>query len=125
MIIVRGHQPHGFAILPNAMLEDGVLSLRARGLLGYLLSRPEGWETDSDRLARSKHATRDGRDAIRTALDELVDAGYLVRSKQQDARGRWATKSFVYPDPVSPEFRSPSRRSRAVDKPVDNPVEGL
>jgi hypothetical protein len=125
VIIVRGEEPRGWSSIPNALLEDGTLSLRARGLLSYLLSRPEGWETDSDRLARSVHARKDGRDAIRTALDELVVAGYIVRNRQQDARGRWTSTSFVYHEPVPAEARSGSLRGRRVEKPVDNTVDGL
>lgn len=116
MIIRKGPMPDGWTALPNIMLADGRLSLKARGLLGYLLSRPEGWETDSERLSRSSHAERDGRDAIRSALKELVALGYMTRVRSQDARGLWSTAVFVYPEPQNPE-------NPPVDNPVSNPVQ--
>jgi hypothetical protein len=108
--------PAGWTALPNAMLEDGRLSLKARGLLAYLLSRPDAWETDSERLAASSHSQRDGRDSIRAGLKELVELRYMIRSRVQGERGRWATYVYVYPEPQNPEIPP-------VDNPVGNSVE--
>lgn len=94
--IVRGPRRHGFVIVPNKALEDARLSFRARGVLAYLLSRPDGWQTDSERLALG---ASEGRDAIRTALTELDRAGYLTRTKRQDAGGHWITECSVTDDP--------------------------
>jgi hypothetical protein len=122
VIIVRGDQRPGWTALSNDMLEHGELSFKARGLLGYLLSRPADWETDSERLAKSAHARRDGRDAIRTGLAELEAEGYLVRVRTQDrATGHWSTASYVYEHPLPPHLRS----TRRVKTPVDNPVDEL
>lgn len=96
MIIRRVQNPRGWTSLPNAALEDERLSFRARGLLAYLLSRPQEWQTDSEKLAR---AGREGREAVRTALRELVDLRYIIRVKSQDERGRWSTVSLVHDEP--------------------------
>ncbi|TDD98903.1 hypothetical protein [Jiangella asiatica] len=96
-MIVRapGHTAH-FTILDNALLRDERLSFRARGLLAAILSRPADWRTNSTQLTREG---REGRDAIRAALRELEDAGYVVRRKQRGERGRWITVTFVYETP--------------------------
>lgn len=126
MIIRKVHNPRGWTSIPNAALENETLSFRARGLLAYLLSRPDGWETDSERLAR---AGKEGREAVRTALNELVGAGYLVRRKSQGERGRWRTDTFVYDEPVTPPAGVPldglDAENLPVESPVDNPVDGL
>lgn len=108
MIIRHGEDEPGYTKIPNATLENGELSLKARGLLSYLLSRPEGWEFDSVRMAKSKHARKDGRDAIRTGLTELVVAGHLERIKSQDAAGKWTTECFVFPHPQQRLIAAPT-----------------
>lgn len=92
--IIRGSRPADqFAQISNQALEDARLSYRARGLLAYMLSRPEGWTTDATRLAAGK--STEGRGAILTALKELENHGYLVRRRTQDRRGRFSTDTYV------------------------------
>jgi hypothetical protein len=87
-VIVRHRHHYDFTVYPNALIRDPHLSFRATGLLVYLLSLPDGSETDSTELARRK---REGRDAVRTAYAELIDIGYVVRSRRQDDKGLWTT----------------------------------
>lgn len=94
--IIRGPREHGFTILPNAALEDARLSWRARGVLAYLLSRPDGWTTSAERLTP---LGTEGRDAIRTSLRELEAAGYLTRTRTADAAGKWSTSVTVTDHP--------------------------
>lgn len=87
-----------FTIIPNAWLRDGSLSLRARGLLGQLLSHTPGWEITVESLMRENP---EGRDAIRRAIKELEDAGYLNR-EQARAGSKFASMDYTLqePDPV-------------------------
>lgn len=120
-MIVRGERPADrFAQISNAALADERLSFRARGLLAHLLSLPIGWTTDSVALAKG---TKEGRDAIRTALNELVDHGYLVRVRSQDAQGQWRTDVHVtdIPSPT-PDFQASVDQS-SVDQAVKTKKE--
>lgn len=133
MKLRRLHNPAGWTSLPNATLEDRSISWRARGLLAYLLSRPDGWETDSVRLSalageagdsRSKQA--EGRDAVRTALGELERAHYLHRVRRQGSLGRWSTEYYVFDTPtVDGVPASLAGQIPLVDSPVDNSGENL
>jgi hypothetical protein len=107
--------PKGWTSLPTKMLADDEISFRAAGILAYLLSRPDGWETDSKRLARGKR--REGRDAIRTALKELEARGYLHRVKVRRPAGMTLDGRFVGGQITTEYFVS--------DHPVEHPSEVL
>lgn len=95
---MRAPRASHFLTVPNATLRDARLSRRARGLLVELLSYADGWETNSDDLARIERGP-EGRDAIRGALRELESTGYLLRARVRDEGGRWATVSAVHDTP--------------------------
>lgn len=127
MRLRRVEKPRGWTSIPNETIEDASLSWRARGILAYLLSRPENWETDSERIAARG---KEGRDAVRTALTELETARYLFRVKVQGAGGHWATEYVLYDRPLeagsTPGWAPPldvDGPSAGGDRPGDNPVE--
>ena len=42
-----------FTVVPNQILNDGRISFRAKGLLVYILSKPDHWRTTTSHLALS------------------------------------------------------------------------
>lgn len=112
--IRRGpRQADHFTILQNAVLNDERLSFRARGILVFLLSKPADWRTRSESIAAM--SPREGREAVRTAMRELEEYGYLVREKFQDERGRWHTIQTIYETPVTSGNPSPDPTPRKTD----------
>lgn len=75
-MIIRLHSEERkrFVIIDKRAAEDARLSLRAKGLLLYLLSRPDNWNASPEHLA--KHTTSDGIQCVRSALKELSATGY-------------------------------------------------
>lgn len=103
-----------FTQVPNRWVRDGRVSLKARGLLAQLLSHRAGWRVSVASLAA---ANPEGRDAIRSALTELLEHGYLIRSGDQEHRedGTFGSYEYELADPWSdqPQSENPSTVSPA------------
>jgi hypothetical protein len=89
-----------YTVVSNGVLLDERLSYRARGLLVAILARPDNWSVRSDALARQG---AEGRQAVRTALNELREAGYLHTWKERNADGTFITEQVVFEVPTSEE----------------------
>ncbi|MFB3194866.1 conserved phage C-terminal domain-containing protein [Staphylococcus pseudintermedius] len=73
-----------FVTVHKDFIHDSNISWKAKGILLYLLSRPDNWQIYETEL--KKHAT-DGRDSLRTGIKELEEAGYIHRTRIRDERG--------------------------------------
>ncbi len=85
MSTFRVNKNVNYTVMSNHHLQDKRLSLKAKGLLSYMLSLPDDWDYSLKGLTTG---CRDGIDSVRSAVHELEDGGYLCRSKVRDARGR-------------------------------------
>lgn len=72
-----------YAGLGNDVLQCRNLSLKAKGLLGYLVSKPEGWSFSAKRIAKE---IKEGYEAILSGMKELETVGLLVREKVANGR---------------------------------------
>ena len=75
-----------YGIAPNEILNNENISLKAKGLYTYLQSKPDGWKFSIQRISIQ---TKDGKSAIRGAIKELENLGYLKRIPLKDDDGRW------------------------------------
>jgi hypothetical protein len=99
--VLRVHRHRrDFTVLGNPTLRDGRLSFRARGVLAFLLSQPDGYPVNAAEIARQG---KEGRDAIETAIRELRACGYVLRRKEQNDRGQWVTYTDVFEVPEQPQ----------------------
>lgn len=102
-----------FVKVPNDWARDRRLSLSARGLLTLLLSYSDGFEVSVPRLVASN---REGRAAIRAALAELREHGYLVMSQERGGDGRMST-DWEMTDPTPGVENRPRFESTGSDSP--------
>ncbi|NFF11928.1 helix-turn-helix domain-containing protein [Clostridium botulinum] len=74
-----------YVMLNKYFVYDGRLSLKAKGLMSYFLSRPDNWEFYSSEIEKN---CKDGEKAIRTAIKELETNGYIERLLKRDSNGK-------------------------------------
>ena len=88
-----------------------------------MLSLPEDWDYT---LAGLSHINREKIDAIREAVKELEKAGYIVRSRERDEKGRLRGADYVIyeqPQPKEPEAATSSEQPPTSDLPtLENPT---
>ena len=104
--IIRAPRRHRFVIMDQRAVEDDRLSWAARGLLCYLLSRPDDWKVMVNDLRKRGNL---GRDGIYRLLRELRTVGYARFLRLRDKNGRIRGGIYIIreiadsPDPELPD----------------------
>ncbi len=89
--IRRGVRNARYAAIPNHVFEDDRLSMEARWLLSYLLSKPDNWTVVIGDICKRGNC---GRDKARGMIRELETHGYAER-EQQRADGKFGASVLV------------------------------
>lgn len=134
MAVFRIEKSKDYTVMSNHHLRNSELSLRAKGLLSQMLSLPEGWDYTIAGLAK---INKEGKDAVRAAVQELEQAGYIERRQKMDAGGKFSSNEYVvyeeprsasplsgFPTTVLPTTEKPSTGKPSTEKPLtENPTE--
>ena len=128
MAVFRVEKNSGYTVMSNHHLRNRALSLKAKGLLSQMLSLPEDWDYTLQGLAR---INRESIDAIRQAIRELEQAGYIQRSRERDEKGRLRGADYVIfelpqpiPASVSPPLENPTLENSTQENPtLENPMQ--
>ena len=116
MAVFRVERNKGYTVMSNHHLRNKELSLKAKGLLSQMLSLPEDWDYTLKGLSL---INREKIDAIREAIKELERAGYIVRSRERDEKGRLRGADYVIfeqPQPPTPDL--PTLENPTLDNPM-------
>jgi hypothetical protein len=114
-LIVKSKLEVPFAQIPNKLLRDPNLSLKAKGLLSILLSLPNDWCVYKTQLASF---SKDGRDATIAAFDELVRYGYIIGVRRHNSKGQFAGYDYVvYSEPITPFPENPKTDNPKTENP--------
>ena len=122
IVRIAKNRDHPYVMLDKRLAEDPSLSWKAKGLMAYMLSRPDDWQI---RVTDLVHRSPDGKSAVRSGLSELEQHGYIVRKQRYDA----ATGHFsgitltVHEQPVCdlPQTETPQTdEPRAGNRPLTN-----
>lgn len=104
-----------FVILNKVFLEDKRLSFKSKGILTYLLSKPDDWTVRVNELIS---ASTDGESSVRSALKELETCGYYrkyrVRTEDGSKIARW--ESVIYESPVEMDSEPVQQSQKETEK---------
>lgn len=90
LALYRSDDP--YTRIPNSTIRDERLDLKSLGLLVIMLSKPDGWRFTERNLADEAHVSRQ---QVRTALETLQEAGYVVRERiTHDGRPTLQTRVY-------------------------------
>src|SRR5690554_485601 len=92
---IRNRPRDKFVMIRNAAMQDRELSLKAKGLLGVMLSFPDDWVYYMHHLEAQ---STDGRDSTRSVMRELLTAGYVIRRPARGEDGRLQGYEYLVAD---------------------------
>ncbi|MEU6546424.1 hypothetical protein [Streptomyces sp. NPDC046859] len=84
-----------FTQIANGLFRDRRISYRAKGLFGYISTHRNGWRVTVTALVA---LGPDGRDAVRSGLNELEKFGYLVRDRVRHPDGTLGGSGYSITD---------------------------
>lgn len=93
MSVFRVHKTRDFTVMSNSHLRDKDLTLKAKGLLSVILSLPDDWKYSIAGLAA---ICKEGTSAVKSALQELTDAGYVTVTKLYPNQTETGRIEYVY-----------------------------
>lgn len=127
MSVVRGkkNRNNPFVQLSRKMFEDEKISLKAKGLIGYCLSKPDDWVFYISNMANE---LKEGEKAIYSALDELIENGYAFRYQKRKENGEFDYWETIVSDSVEEikicieELESPEEIKKSFTEPQNGDV---
>lgn len=102
--IIRTRKRNNYTVVDKTPFEDERLTWAARGLLAYLLTKPDDWRVRVNDLLHK--APMCGRDQLRGILAEIEAYGYLTRERIWNPKTKkidWETIVHEAPVPADEE----------------------
>lgn len=110
MAVFKIEKQKNYTVMSNYHLRDQNLSLKAKGLLSFMLSLPEDWDYSLNGLCA---ICKEQETAIKNTLKELKNNGYLVIDKVRGDKGYFEYVYNIYEQPLeitqekNPEVENP------------------
>lgn len=109
MAVIRVNNTKEFTVMSNYHFQDKEISLKAKGLLGLMLSLPSNWDYSVNGLVA---IVKENKAAVQTALKELEEHKYLKRTRVQDETGRF---DYIYDIYEKPYDKLPCTENQCTD----------
>jgi len=106
-----------YAQIDKRCLEDSRLSWRSRGILAYLLSKPDDWQVSVKDI---ENRGTEGREAVQAAMKELERFGYAQLQSVRSDKGTMIGKQWIVTEEPTNGFSV--HRSDTTDKRVYRPT---
>jgi len=108
-----------FTQIPNSWARDERLGYRARGILLLLMSHQDGWKISLEHLANDGP---DGITAVRTAINQLQEFGYLTRNQIRNEMNQIEGAEWILSDPF--EKDEPASENLILGNQSENLISG-
>ena len=106
-----------FMAIHNNIFKDKTISLKAKGLLAFMMSVPPDWDYS---LAGLAACNKDGLVSVRSALQELEDNSYVKLTKVRNEKGQIVDMQYDVSD--EPVFGNRIEEKPFLENPkADNP----
>lgn len=92
MSIIRRKKRRQYLIVDSKLAKNRQITLKAKGLMMYLLSLPDNWELTVTELIRH---TKEGKDAVTSAINELIDAKYIHKENRRNEKGQFSVNYVI------------------------------
>ena len=115
MSIKRGKRPDTrFYTLNKDISEDTQLSWAARGMLIFLLGKPDNWTVSVAHLIKqtSDSARPSSRDAVRGIIGELITSGYMKADTARSEGGKFRGMDYVVSELPETENPAPAKHNK-------------
>lgn len=86
IVRVKKDSSNPYLIMNKTCLDDSRLSLKAKGLLCYLLSKPDNWYINYHNLV---HSQSDGIHSVTSAFKELLKFCYIIKTQIRKNNGQY------------------------------------
>ena len=96
MEVIRVIKNKNYTTISNQLFKNKGISLKAKGLMGYLLSLPSDWNLSINGIVS---CSKEGRRAIGNTIKELISAGYIERTQVRDKGKFVGYDYFVFEQP--------------------------
>ena len=106
--IFRKGDRQKYVVLDKEFLNNKEISLKAKGLLAYLLSLPDDWEFHPNEIVRHH---KDGEYSVRSAFKELIKNNYIEFKQERDEKSKKYLKS-IYIIYEVPKVKKPHVENR-------------
>jgi hypothetical protein len=109
-------RPSSFVTIDKTFLEDSRLSFKAKGILAYLLSKPDNWKVI---VANLVNYSSDGKASVYAGLKELKEYGYYKKIAVRDKVGvisHWESTVYEVANVPLTNFREVDNREEVVNR---------
>lgn len=119
MAIRRGKRPDArFYTVSKDVSEDARLSWAARGMLIFLLGKPDNWTVSVAHLIKQTEGSQrsTGRDGVRAIIKELMDTGYMQADGVRTEGGTFGGMNYVVNESPETDLPSPVKPHKGAQK---------
>lgn len=89
--------PFPFTAVPNELICNPEITAKSKAIYCYLLSRPDNWIFYTEEIANN---FKEGREAIASALKELIDFGWIAKEQIRKEDGTFSHNEYeIFPSP--------------------------